>query len=585
MSRRARRRSPPAPLALSRWRLLLVAALLCALPAVALWHIAGLQVLPANSRGFQFLQGQGDARTLRVEPIPAYRGLITDRHGEPLAVSTPVVSVWANPQVLTTDARTLAPLAQRLKIPLATLKARIARRADKEFVYLARQLTPDEAAPALALKIDGVYTQQEYKRFYPAGEVAAQLVGFNNVDDSGQEGIERAYDDWLAGVPGGRRVLKNRKGQIVKELELVRSEKSGNDLALSIDLRLQYLAYRELKAAVAEFHAESGAMVVLDARTGEVLAMASQPSFNPNLRSAAERGAMRNRALIDIVEPGSLMKPLTMVAALESGKFTPHTPIDTNPGRIQVADKSFVDPHNYGLLDVTGIITKSSQVGLTKVSMQLAPEAIRDVFQRVGLGQNPGTGFPGESPGMLPDKRPWRAVERATYAFGYGMEATALQLARAYSVIANNGLRRPVTLLKVAPPVVGERVIDPAVASAVRTMMVTVTQPGGTGTRAAIPAYTVAGKTGTVHTVGAEGYQKHSYSSLFAGMVPAAEPRLVAVVIVNKPQGGKYFGGLVAAPVFRKVMAAALRTLKVPPELPEGQSVVAIAEPTRREGI
>lgn len=579
------RQRKPAPLAISRWRLGCVAVALAVLPLVALWHIAGLQVFAANTRGFQFLQGQGDARTLRVEPIPAYRGLITDRRGEPLAVSTPVVSVWANPQVLSTDARTLAPLAKRLGMPLAKLKALVARRVDKEFVYLARQLTPDEAAPALALGINGVYAQQEYKRFYPAGEVGAQLVGFNNIDDSGQEGIERAYDDWLAGVPGGRRVLKNRKGQIVKELELVRSEKSGNDLALSIDLRLQYLAHRELKAAVTEFHAESGAMVVLDARTGEVLAMASQPSFNPNDRARIDQRAMRNRTLIDIVEPGSLMKPLTMVAALESGKFTPHTPIDTSPGRIQVADKTFSDPHNYGLLDVTGVITKSSQVGLTKVSMQLSPVAIRDVFQRVGLGQNPGTGFPGESPGMLPDKRPWRAVERATYAFGYGIEATALQLARAYAVLANNGLRRPVSLLKTTAAVPGEQVIDAAVADAVRTMMITVTQPGGTGTRAAIPAYTVAGKTGTVHTVGAEGYQKHSYSSLFAGMVPAADPRLVAVVIVNKPQGDKYFGGLVAAPVFRKVMAGALRTLKIPPQLPAGQRVVAVATPPRPDGI
>lgn len=570
-------------LAISRWRFLLAVSVLVSLAVVAFWHIAGLQVLDSD-RGPRFLQREGKARTVRLEPIPAYRGVITDRRGEPLAVSTPVVSIWANPKDISTDAEKLKTLAQLLGLTYADLKQRIARFADKDFVYLARQLTPDDAEKILGLKVKGVYGKQEYKRFYPTGEVAAQLVGFNNVDDRGQEGMELAYDKALTGVPGARQVMKDRKGRVIKDLDLVRSEKSGSSLALSIDLRLQYLAYRELKAAMSEFSAESGCMVVLDARTGEVLAMVNQPSFNPNRRGRLDTRAMRNRAITDVVEPGSLMKPLTMVAALESGKFNPHTPIDTNPGYVRVANKTFRDPVNYGQLDVTGVITHSSQVGLTKVAMELSPEDIRNVFDRVGMGQALGTGFPGEGLGSLPEKRRWHSVERATYAFGYGMQATALQLARVYSVIANEGVRRPVSLLKLEDAVAGEQVIEPRVAHAIREMMKTVTQPGGTGTRAAFPAYLVAGKTGTVHRVGVGGYQQHSYSSLFAGMVPADDPRLVAVVIVNDPKGGKYFGGLVAAPVFGRVMAEAVRMLRIPPVLPDGQRVVVMGEQLKREG-
>lgn len=571
-------------IAIPRWRFLLAAFALVVLAVSALWHIAGLQVLDSD-RGFRFLQKEGQARTMRLEPIPAYRGVITDRRGEPLAVSAPVISIWANPQVVATDARMLTPLAKRLGVSHTDIKARIARFADKEFVYFARELSLDDAEKILALGVAGVYGQQEYRRFYPTGEVAAQLVGFNNVDDNGQEGMELAYDKPLEGKPGARRVIKDRKGRVIRDLGLVRSEKSGSNLALSIDLRLQYLAYRELKAAMTEFHASSGCMVVLDARTGEVLAMVNQPSFNPNGRSRRNLSAMRNRAVADIVEPGSLMKPLTMVAALESGKFDAHTPIDTSPGYIRVAGKTFRDPVNYGQLDVTGVITKSSQVGLTKVAMELSPESVRNVFDRVGLGQSPGTGFPGESSGSLPEKRRWHSVERATYAFGYGMQATALQLARAYAVIAAEGVRRPVTLLRMDSAVAGDQVIEPGIARAVREMMKTVTQPGGTGTRAAVPGYQVAGKTGTVHRVGVGGYQKDRYTSLFAGMVPADDPRLVAVVIINEPQGKHYFGGLVAAPVFGKVMAEALRMLRIPPELPEGQRVVVMGAQPKPEGI
>ncbi len=565
-------------LALARWRYLVAVAALVALPVVAVWHIAGLQVMPDRDRGFAFLQSQGTARTVRVEPIPAYRGVISDRRGEPLAVSTPVVSLWANPQLVVGDDDRIVLLARALGVDAQQLRRRFEQFRNKEFMYLVRQLTPDEAEKILRLDIAGVYGQQEYKRFYPAGEVVAQLVGFTNIDDRGQEGMELAYERQLAGVPGAKRVIKDLKGRVIKDLELVRSEKPGKNLTLSIDLRLQYLAYRELKAAIGRFQAASGSVVVVDVRSGEILAMVNQPSYNPNDRTRLDTGAMRNRAVTDLVEPGSLMKPLTVVAALESGKFTPDSIIDTSPGYVRVDNKTFVDHSNYGPLTVTGILTKSSQVGITKMALELPPEHIRDVFERVGLGRDTGTGFPGEGVGSLPGKQRWRAIERATFAFGYGLSATPLQLAQAYAVLANNGVHQPVSLLKREPGdgvVPGEQVIDSAVALTVRTMLQNVTLPGGTGTRAAIPAYGVAGKTGTAHKVGAEGYQKSRYISLFAGMVPVHNPRLVTVVVVNDPQGGSYFGGLVAAPVFARVTADALRLLNIAPELLDGKQALA----------
>lgn len=565
-------------LTLARWRYLVAVAALVALPVVAAWHIAGLQVMPDRDRGFTFLQSQGTARTVRVEPIPAYRGVISDRRGEPLAVSTPVVSLWANPQLVVGDHDRVVLLARALGVDAEQLQGRLEQFRNKEFMYLARQLTPDEADKVLRLDIAGVYGQQEYKRFYPAGEVVAQLVGFTNIDDRGQEGMELAYERQLAGVPGAKRVVKDLKGRVIKDLELVRSEKPGKNLTLSIDLRLQYLAYRELKAAIGRFQAASGSVVVVDVRTGEILAMVNQPSYNPNDRTRLDTGAMRNRAVTDLVEPGSLMKPLTVVAALESGKFTPDSVIDTSPGYVRVENKTFVDHSNYGALTVTGILTKSSQVGITKMALELPPEHVRDVFERVGLGRDTGTGFPGEGVGSLPGKQRWRAIERATFAFGYGLSATPLQLAQAYAVLANNGVHQPVSLLKRETGegvAAGEQVIDPAVALSVRTMLQNVTLPGGTGTRAAIPAYAVAGKTGTAHKVGAEGYQESRYISLFAGMVPVHNPRLVTVVVVNDPRGGSYFGGLVAAPVFARVTADALRLLNIAPELLDGKQALA----------
>lgn len=566
----------PGKLTISRWRYLLVVTVLATLPVAGLWHIAQLQVMPDVDKGYEFLQGQGMARTLRTESIPAYRGVITDRRGEPLAVSTPVVTLWANPQLVNVESPALKELAKTLAISHGELKQRLIRYAGKEFMYLERQLTPEQAEEALRLGIPGIYGQGEYKRFYPAGEVTSQLVGFTNIDDHGQEGMELAYDEWLTGVPGAKQVLKDLKGRVIKELGLLRSEKAGENLALSIDLRLQYTAYRELKEAVNKFQAASGSVVLLDARTGEVLAMANQPSFNPNDRGQLNSDALRNRAVTDLVEPGSTMKPLTVLAALESGKYVPETVIDTNPGYIRVGRKTFYDHRNYGVIDLTTLLMKSSQVGTTKIALDLEPEHIREMFARVGIGESPGTGFPGETPGSLPDHRRWRPVERANFAFGHGLSASALQIAQAYAVLANNGIKKPVTLLKTETVPEGVPVVDAELVAKLRTMMTSVTGSGGTATRAAIPAYEVAGKTGTVHKVGKNGYEKNRYVGMFAGMVPADNPRLVAVVVINDPKGGKYFGGEVAAPVFGNVVADALRMLKVPPQIKASEQVTSV---------
>ncbi len=549
-----------------RWRYMLVVLLLACFPVAALWHIAGLQVLSHVEQGFRFLQGQGEARTVRIETIPAYRGLITDRRGEPLAVSTPVVSVWANPQVLEPGGEDFTRLTRALEVEPAYLRERLARYRHKEFMYLARHLTPAEADRILDKGVAGVYGQQEYKRYYPAGEVVAQLVGFTNIDDHGQEGIELAYEKALSGEPGSRRVIKDRKGRVVKEVGLLESEKPGRDIALSIDLRLQYLAYRELKAAVNRFEASSGSVVMLDAETGEVLAMVNQPSYNPNDRVRLNASGLRNRSMTDLVEPGSTMKPLTVAAALESGKYSRDSEFDTHPGYLWVSGKTFIDHRNYGTLDMTGVLEKSSQVAITMMAMELDPNLVRNMFARFGLGDPVGTGFPGESPGMLPEHRKWRTIERITMAFGYGLSATPLQLARAYAVLANDGVRKPVSLLRRERPPEGEQVLDPTIARQVREMLVAVTGPGGTATRAAIDGYSVAGKTGTSHKVGANGYEEERYVGLFAGMVPANDPELITVVVINDPRGEEYYGGAVAAPVFAEVAADALRLLRVPPD-------------------
>ena len=547
-----------------QWRFYSVALLLSALVTAILWRLVNIQILPGEDQGFEFLQSQGLARTLRTEVIPAHRGIITDRYGEPLAVSTPVISIWADPDKLLSARQQWPELLHAIAMSSDELNRKLMSYKNKKFVYLRRQLTPVEAEVILDLDINGVYGQQEYQRFYPAGEVTAHLVGFTDIDDKGQEGIELSYDQWLSGTRGSKQVLKDLRGRIIKDVGLLSAASPGKDIVLSIDLRLQYLAYKELKAAVKAHNAKSGSLVVLDAYNGEVLAMVNQPSYNPNDRSNLSPDTLRNRAITDQFEPGSTMKPLTIMAALESGRYSPTTTIDTRPGYMRVGNKTLLDPVNYGVIDVTKIITKSSQVGLTKVSLDLEGGAIREMFYRLGIGQSTGTGFPGEAVGILPNYSHWQPIVQANFSFGYGITLTNLQLAQAYSVIANQGIKRPVSILKQHQPT-AEQVIAKKTAKQAIDMLKTVTQPGGTAAIANLQGYQVAGKTGTIHKVGTSGYEDDRYLSLFVGFAPADNARIIAAVVINEPSNGKYFGGEVAAPVFARVVDNALRLLQIPP--------------------
>lgn len=514
-----------------------------------------------------FYQEQGDERFLREMPIPVSRGTIFDRNGEPLAVSTPVESIWANPAVLLDNANRLPVLAKALGTDADSLRQKLEQRKDKEFVYLKRQLNPDDAAEIVKLAIPGVSSQREYRRYYPSGEVMAHVLGVTNVDDHGQEGLELGFDDWLAGKPGAERVIRDRLGRTVEDVELAREPKPGRDITLSIDRRIQYLAYRELKSAIIEHHANSGSMVIIDVASGEILAMVNQPSFNPNAH-AADPAYRRNRALTDVVEPGSTMKAFTIATALESGKWTSESKVDTSPGYYQIGNFTIHDVRNHGLLTLTGVITKSSNIGAAKVAENLSRDSLYDMFHRFGFGESTGSGFPGESPGFLPVVTAWGPVEKATIAYGYGLNVTSLQIAQAYAALANDGRMRSPTFVKDARNP-DNAVIDPQIAHGIIRMLQTVVMPGGTAfPQAVVNNYLVAGKTGTARMAHAGSYQNR-YISLFAGIVPASAPRLVGVVVVNDPgggQGGAYYGALVAAPVFSKVMDGALRLLDVPPD-------------------
>ena len=549
---------------ISTGRLLFASSALALLPLALVWHLAHLQVVPGEEKGFHFLQNEGKARTLRNQAISAYRGVITDRNGELLAVSTPVKSIFANPKKI--KANELRDLAFTLNLEPAQLEEKLQNYRNKQFMYLARHLPPHEADEILALKFSGVSAQEQYRRYYPAGEIAAHVIGFTDIDDVGQEGIELSFDQWLAGSPGAKKVIKDLKGNVVKEVGVLRSPEAGSDLMLTIDLRLQYLAYRELKAAVAEQNAKSGTLVMLDATSGEILAMVNQPSYNPNDRSNMQASQFRNRAFTDVFEPGSTMKPFTVMAALETGKYSPSYTIDTNPGHIFVAGKMIPDPVNYGLMDLTKIIYKSSQVGISKLALQMEPSLIRDMYFRAGFGQGSGVGFPGESIGVLPNRVQWRPVERVTFAYGYGLNVNAVQLAQAYGVIASEGKLKPTRIIKQREEVAVQQIVDPYIARQITTMLKKVVEPGGTAIHAQIPAYPVAGKTGTAHKVGKLGYVDDKYTALFAGFAPAENPRIVAVVIINEPPSdGDYSGGKSAAPVFARVVEEALRILRVPP--------------------
>jgi len=563
MSARRRRRQSIAP---PKWRVGLVLFGLACCAAALEARVLYLQFVSQD-----FLAEQGDNRHLRTVQITANRGMIVDRNGEPLAVSTPVDSIWVSPREMKDSLHRLGELAAALSLDESSLTARITSNLEREFVYVKRHIAPSQAAQVLALGIPGVKSIREYRRYYPAAEVVGHVVGFTDVDDVGQEGLELEYDYWLKGEHGRKRILQDRLGRNIRDIELIKEARSGRTLRTSLDLRIQYVAYRELKAAVADSNARSGSAVVLDAETGEVLAMVNQPAFNPNDRSQFEVERYKNRAVTDIFEPGSSFKPFALAAAIEAGLYGPDSLIDTSPGRLVVSGRSLTsDDPPLGKVTLTTVLAKSSNVGTGRIALEMDREYMWSVLSGFGIGRLTQSGFPGESAGVLRDAHHWRPIEQATMSYGYGLSVTTLQLARAYAAIAAGGMIRPVSFLALDEPPEGTRVVSERTASQLIEMMEAVVGPNGTGRRAAVENYRIAGKTGTAWKSSGGGYSRNRYTAWFAGVAPASAPRLVVVVMLDEPTGGSYYGGEVAAPVFASITSAALRLLAVPPDaLPE----------------
>lgn len=551
--------------ALYPWRFRIVLGLLGLMVAAISWRIVDLHVIDHD-----FLKEQGDARSVRHIPIPAHRGLITDRNGEPLAVSTPVTTLWTNPKDLMAFRDQWPVIAGALGQDPRIFAERIEQNANREFLYLARGLTPEQGQVILDRKLPGVYAIEEFRRFYPAGEVTAHVVGFTDVDDRGREGVELSFDQWLAGVPGKRQVLKDRRGRLIKDVQVTRNAKPGKTLALSIDLRLQYLAHRELRNALVENGAKAGSLVIVDVKTGEVLAMANQPTYNPNNRRNLLPAAMRNRAMIDVFEPGSTVKPISMAAALQSGRWKPEDKVEVYPGSLQIGRYTIKDVSKTEgpILDLTGILINSSNVGMSKIAFDIGGENIYDTMRRLGLGQDTGLGFPGERVGNLPNHREWRKAETATLSYGYGLSVTAVQMVHAYATLANNGLAIPLSMTRVDNLPSGSQAIPPEVAKTLQGMLQQVVEAPRGVFRAQVPGYHVSGKSGTARkaSVGTKGYTQNAYRSLFAGFGPSTNPRLAMVVVIDEPSKAGYFGGLVSAPVFGRVMAGALRLMNIAPD-------------------
>ncbi|ENA36928.1 MULTISPECIES: peptidoglycan D,D-transpeptidase FtsI family protein [Pseudomonas] len=563
------------------WRFRLVVIGLAGMVAAIGWRVVDLHVIDRA-----FLKGQGDARSVRTIPIAAHRGLITDRNGEPLAVSTPVSTIWINPKELAGAKEKWSILAESVGQPYGDLAKRLEQNSNREFLYLVRGITPEQGEAVMATvkqhKIPGVYDIEEFRRFYPAGEVAAHVVGFTDIDDRGREGVELAFNDWLAGVPGKRQVLKDRRGRVIKDVQVAKNAKPGNSIALSIDLRLQYLANRELRNALAQFGAVSGSLTMVDVKTGEILAMVNQPTYNPNNRRNLNPASMRNRAMIDVFEPGSTMKPLSMSAALESGRWKPSDTVNVYPGYLQIGRYTIKDvARSQGPLDLTGILIKSSNVGMSKIAFDIGGETIYNTMRQFGLGQDTGLGFPGERVGNLPNYRKWHPAETATLSYGYGLSITAIQLAHAYATLANDGSFIPLSLTRVERSPQGSQVVPQQVAKTLQGMLQQVVEAPTGVFRAQVPGYHVAGKSGTARkaAVGAKGYTQNSYRSLFAGFGPTSNPRIAMVVVIDEPSKGGYYGGVVSAPVFSRVMAGALRLMNVSPDnvapLPEQEQASA----------
>jgi cell division protein FtsI (penicillin-binding protein 3) len=571
------KRTPQLRLKLEGWRSRFVLVLIIGGFAALIGRAFFLQALQTD-----FLQAKGEARYGRVLDLPASRGQVMDRNGKPLAISTPVESIWITPDDVdeVTDAK-VRVLAQALGMSAEEIRQKIARK-DRQFVYLKRQISPEQAAKVMALGIPGVFQQREFRRYYPAGDVMAHVVGFTGIEDNGQEGIELAADARLAGTPGSRKVIKDRKGRVVEDVESIRPPRDGEPVTVSIDERLQFLAHRELKAAVEFNHARGGSLAIIDARTGEILALVNQPDYNPNNRTNVTGSQTRNRSVTDLFEPGSTMKPFTVAAALDAGIVTPNTMIATGPGTMQFAGWTITDTHANGNISVAQVIQKSSNIGAAKIMMQMSPERMGTLFHDLGFGTQPQTGFPGEARGLLRPWNTWRPIEQATMSYGHGISVSLLQLARAYTVFTTGGEVLPLTLLKRDVHPIGKRVITKETSLEVTKMMEMAVMPGGTAPRAQVPGYRVAGKTGTAHKAEGGGYAENKYRASFVGFGPVSNPRFIVAVMIDEPQGAKYYGGDVGAPVFSNVMGAALRMMSVPPDAPGTFNVQAPAD--RSEG-
>ncbi|CAG2141242.1 peptidoglycan D,D-transpeptidase FtsI family protein [Cupriavidus plantarum] len=561
--------SPVLGLRLPMWRskfvVFLMFAAFAALGARALW-IQG----PGN----QFYEAEGKKRFQRTLELPATRGKILDRNGLVLATSLPVKAVWAVPEDVPNDiaAADRRQLAKLLDMSEKDLQRKFDE--DKSFVYLKRQVLPDAADKIAALKIDGIHQTREYKRFYPEGEAMAHIVGFNNVEDKGQEGVELAREELLAGKPGARQVIKDRLGRVVEDVGILKTPRDGRDMQLSIDAKIQYLAFNEVKAAAERSKAKAVSAVVLDAQTGEVLALANWPTYNPNDRSRLTGEQLRNRVLTDTFEPGSMMKPITIGLALQLKRVTPSTVVQTT-GKYNFEGATITDTHNYGALTVGGVIQKSSNIGTTKIAMMLKPQEMWDMFTSVGLGQAPKIGFPGAVAGRVRPFKSWRPIEQATMSYGYGLSVSLFQIAHAYTIFAHDGEIIPVSMFKTNGPATGERVLSPQVARDVRAMLETVTAPGGTAPEAQVMGYRVGGKTGTAYKHVGRGYDRSKYRASFIGLAPMSNPRVIVAVSVDEPTAGSHYGGAAAGPVFSQIMGGTLRALNVQPDSPIRQLMVS----------
>ncbi len=563
--------NPMPHIVLSAWRSRILGVIL-------LLSFLGLVVRAIYLQGMHndFLQQKGESRYSRVIEISAHRGMITDRHGEPLAISTPVESVWASPHGMDATPGQIKKLADLIRVDVKEVRKRISDQK-RDFVYLKRHLPPDITAKVVKLNIPGIFLKREYRRYYPTGELTAHMLGFTDVDDNGQEGIELGWQDTLAGKSGSRRVIKDRKGRIVEDVESILEPKPGQDIALSIDSKIQYLAYRELKHAMEINKAKAGEIVVLDTQTGEVLALANLPTYNPNNRVKTNSGKARNRVLTDVFEPGSTLKPFTVASALEAGGIKPDTIFQTAPGTLTIGKATISDSHREGPLTVEQVIQKSSNVGSAKIALTLPPQTLWETFSRSGFGTSTGSGFPGEVKGKLRPYQTWRPIEQATMSYGHGIAVNLLQLARAYTLFSEEGKLKPISLLKIDKPAVGEQVISRDTALAVSKMLEMVVRPGGTAPLAQISGYRVAGKTGTAHKLEGKGYSKNRYIASFVGYAPVSNPRLIIAVMLDEPSAGRYYGGTVAAPVFSQVMFGALRLLNVPHDAPINNVVLSPA--------